>query len=624
MRHSVGPAPVKASEIHPPAEKSCMKPVIYQLVVRYFGNTRGANVVDGDIHENGCGQFADINDRAIAELGRLGVTHVWLTGVLRQATLTDHSSIGLPPDPPDIVKGRAGSFYAVRDCVDVCPDYAVHPERRMAEFEALLGRIHAAGLRVLIDLVPNHVSRNHASDAECFDFGRGDDQSQFFTPTNNFYYLVDPPGRALTLPKPAHWNPPGVVFGGPFEREDGRPGHTPKATGGDDYTQVVQTQPSENIWYETIKLNYGYDFRTQQGHYDPLPRTWRMVDALIAFWQRKGVDGFRCDFAHYVPSEAWAYLIGRARQPNAAAFFMAESYPYPGSADPVHHQSQLIDAGFDAVYHSRAYDALKRIYQGHGVDAYEREMSALDDRSRPHYLEYLENHDERRIPSPIVAHASPGDSGFGSSHAAHQLAPLQLLYSQGPVLVLNGQEVGEPGAGATGFKGDNGRTTLFDYWRMPSFARWVNDHAYDGGQLDSGSAALRRYYRDLLGLCQHPSITGSGYWSLGSRHGADHGPGVSKWLYAFARYAPGSGRLVLVVANFRPDSAEAGQLRVPRELTRAAGVADGTSLHVRLILNEAGAQNDAGPTLSVEALALGGFDARVANQSCNVYALDVG
>ncbi len=602
--------------------KELMKPVIYQLVVRYFGNTRGANVVDGDIHENGCGKFADINDKALAELGRLGVTHVWLTGVLRQATLTDYSSIGLPADPPDIIKGRAGSFYAVRDCVDVCPDYAVQPERRMAEFEALVRRIHAAGLRALIDLVPNHVSRNHSSDAESFDFGRHDDQTQFFTPANNFYYLVEPPGRALTLPKPAHWNPPGVVFSGRFEREDGRRGHTPKATGGDDYARVTLSELTENIWYETIKLNYGYDFRTRQGHYDPLPRTWTMVDAIVAFWQRKGVDGFRCDFAHYVPAEAWAYLIGRARQRDAASLFIAESYPYPGSADPVHQQAQMIDAGFDAVYHSEAYNALKRIYQGHGVDAYEREMAALDERSRPHYLEYLENHDERRIPSPIVANASPGDSGFGGSRAAHQLAPLQLLYSQGPVLVLNGQEVGEPGAGVAGFKGDNGRTSIFDYWRMPSFARWVNDHEYDGGQLDGDEAALRRYYADLLALCQHPSITGSGYWGLRSSNRAGSAPGASDWLYAFARYAPGSGRLLVVVANFRPNAAEAGPVRLPRELTRACGLADGATLLVRLILNEGGTRNDAAVRHSVEALALAGFDANVADQSCNVYALE--
>jgi hypothetical protein len=221
-----------------------------------------------------------------------------------------------------------------------------------------------------------------------------------------------------------------------------------------------------------------------------------------------------------------------------------------------------------------------------------------------------------------VESASPGDSGFGSQSAAHQLAPLQLLYSQGPVLILNGQEVGEPGAGATGFKGDNGRTTIFDYWRMPAFARWVNDHQYDGGQLQIAEAALRRYYRDLLSLCQHPSITGSGYWGLRPYNRADRSAGASDWLYPFARYAPGSGQLVIVVANFRPSSAETGQVRVPRELTRACGLTDGTSLKVRLILNDAGALNQARTKISVETLEATGFEANVSNQSCNVYALE--
>jgi glycosidase len=492
----------------------------------------------------------------------------------------------------------------------------------MAEFEALVQRVHAAGLEVLIDLVPNHVSRSHSSDASSFDFGRSDNQKKFFDRDNNFYYLVDPPGRALELPRPSHWHPGGVEFTGRFAREDGGPGRVPKATGGDDYGKVTDTRPSENLWYETIKLNYGFDFAEQKGHYDPPPRTWTMVDGILAFWQRKGVDGFRCDFAHYVPAEAWSYLIAKARQRRPGAFFMAEAYPYRGSRDPVHHPEELILAGFDAVYHWTAYNALKGVYQGHGLEAYEREMAAIDDRTRPHYLEYLENHDERRIASPVVADSGPGESGFGSSAAGYQLAPLALLYSQGPVLLLNGQEVGETGAGATGFKGDNGRTTIFDYWRMPTFARWVNDHRYDGGQLDAREHALRRFYADLLRLCQHPSILGSSYWGLRYANRAGALPGASDWLYPFARFAPGAGQLVVVVANFRPGSSESGTLRVPRELTAAAGVPAGKPLGVRLILNETGAVDGPTARLSSDVLADMGFDASVSDQACNVYSLE--
>jgi glycosidase len=598
-----------------------MKPVIYQLALRYFGNTGGANRIDGDIHQNGCGKFADVNERALAALVELGVTHVWLLGVPRQATLTDYSDIGLPADPPEIVKGRAGSFYAVRDYADVCPDYALDPRRRMEEFEALVQRIHALGLRVLIDLVPNHVSRNYSSEVANFDLGRADDQSKFFAAANNFYYLVDPPGRALSLPTPAHWHPRGVQFSGRFAREDGSPGHTPKATGGDDYGRIVDTNLTENVWYETIKLNYGYNFTDQKGHYEPIPRTWTMVDAILAFWQRKGVDGFRCDFAHYVPREAWAHLLSRARARNPATFFLAEAYPYEGGLDPVHSERQLLEAGFDAVYHWRAYNALKALYQGGGADAYEREMAALDDAERPRYLEYLENHDERRVASPIVRGVGSGDSGFGSSAAGYQLAPLQLLYSQGPVLLFNGQEVGEPGAGATGFKGDNGRTTIFDYWRMPVFARWVNAHAYDGGQLEAHELALRRFYADLLQLCQHPSIAGSSYWGLRYCNRAGNAAGASDGLYPYARFAPGSGRLMVVVANLRPGSAEHAQVRVPREVTKACEIADGRLLQVRLVLNQQGKQAGPSERLSVEELAMNGFRAAVSEQACNVYEL---
>ena len=404
-------------------------------------------------------------------------------------------------------------------------------------------------------------------------------------------------------------------------REDGSPGHTAKATGGDDYGRILDTRLTDNVWYETIKLNYGYNFRERRGHYDPVPRTWTMMDAVLAFWQGKGVDGFRCDFAHYVPPEAWAHLLSRARARNPAAFFLAEAYPYAGSLDPVHGDGQLLEAGFDAVYHWKAYNALKGIYQGYGMDAYEREMAALDDAERPRYLEYLENHDERRIASPILSGVGAGDSGFGSSAAGYQLAPLQLLYSQGPVLLFNGQEVGEPGAGATGFKGENGRTTIFDYWRMPVFARWVNGHAYDGGQLDTGERALRRFYADLLQLCQHPSVGGSGYWGLRYCNRAGNAPGASDWLYPYARFVPGSGQLLVVIANFRPGAAEQAMVRVPRELSEACGIPDGGRLELRLILNQLGKQAGPSVRLSAGELAASGFPVGVSEQACNVYEL---
>lgn len=544
-----------------------MKPVIYQLVVRYFGNTMRTNTIDDTLEQNGCGRFNDINDAAILALKGLGVTHIWLTGVIRQATMTDHSDIGLPADTPDICKGRAGSFYAVRDYFDVCPDYAVDRSKRLDEFRALLDRLHAAGLKAIIDLVPNHVSRAHTTANLANAFGQRDDQEQFFNRDNSFYYLPQPAGQHLSLTKPAAWNPPGVTFTGTFALEDGGPGSVPKATG----NNVTVPWPQVSDWYETIKLNYGWNFVTNQGDYDPRPRTWDIVDQILAFWQSLGVNGFRCDFAHYVPAEAWTWLLAQARA-RKPAFFFAEAYPNQGSGTPIQDpDTQLIDAGFDAVYDSLTYEALKKLYLGwNSIDAWADHVF-YSQQARPHLVSYLENHDERRVASPVSQQAggNGGESGFGSAAAGYQLAPLQFLHSTNPVMLLNGQEVGEPGAGATGFKGDNGRTTFFDYWTMPLFADWVNDHAYDGGRLNADGVALRAFYGKLLALCQDPAIATGSYWDL--RY-ANH-DGTSSSFMPFARYQPGQGRLLLVVANLHPNSEVQGLIHLPTDLTTAAGLA---------------------------------------------------
>ena len=597
---------------------SSPKPVIYQLVVRYFGNTNTTNQRDGTLDTNGCGKFADVNPAALHGLRELGVTHVWLTGCLRQATLTAYPALGLEADDPDVVKGRAGSFYAVRDYFDVCPDYAQDPAQRMAEFEQLIQRVRQAGLVPLLDFVPNHVARGyHSVVYPDRDFGSGDDRTKFFARDNHFFYLVTPPGQKLTLARPMHWNPSGVVFDSEFAAEDGSPGRPPRASG----NNVTSARPSVYDWYETVKLNYGYNFVDRTGHYEPRPRTWDLMDQILAFWQAKGIAGFRCDFAHYVPGEAWAYLIRQARQRDAAAYFFAEAYPFPGSGDPITDRQQLIDAGFDAVYHDQSYDRLKNIYQGQGtLDNYDREMTLLPAAMRNHSVQYLENHDERRVASPIVPEGGPGGSGFGSAEAGYQLGPLQYLYSAGPVLLLNGQEVGEPGAGVEGYGGNDGRTTLFDYWAMPEFVKWVNGHRYDGGGLSESQRRLRRFHAALFQLCQDPSVRGNGYWGLKYYNRSTHFADCPDDLYSFARFAPASGRLLVVVANFRPVLPVKGRIRIPPELVAAAGLAD--PLCVRLLLDRDGAQP--GPVADVAAgkLVTDGFPVAIASQTAQVYVVE--
>jgi glycosidase len=434
-----------------------VKPIIYQLVVRYFGNVNTRNQRDGTLVVNGCGRFDDVSAVALAGLKALGVTHVWLTGCLRQATLTDYPGLGLPADDPDVVKGIAGSLYAVRDAFDVCPDYATDPTRRLDEFAELIERVHDAGMKVLIDLVPNHVARGyHSVVRPDLDFGLGDDQTKFFARDNHFFYLT---GTRLVLSHPPGWTPPGVVFDGMFPPEDGGPGRTPKATG----DNCESPTPSADNWYETVKLNYGHNFKDGTRDFNPRPRTWDRVDAVLAYWQARGVDGFRCDMAHLVPREAWEFLVGAARGRNPHCFFLAEAYPGGGPGVPVPDPDGLLAAGFDASYHSTAYDALKRIYQGRGSqDDYDATITHLSGAQRAGRLGYLENHDERRIASAVDPGAGPGGSGFGSAAAGYQLAPLQFLFGNGPVLVCNGQEVGEPGTGAAGFSSGGGRTTAFD------------------------------------------------------------------------------------------------------------------------------------------------------------------
>jgi glycosidase len=595
-----------------------MKPVIYQIVVRYFGNTNTTNQQDGTIETNGCGKFADITETALQALKDLWVTHVWLTGCLRQATLTGYPEDGLPSDDPDVVKGRAGSLFAVRDYFDVCPDYARQPANRLDEFGSLVDRVHRAGLKALLDFVPNHVARGYHSVVKPeLDFGTGDDTGEFFLPTNHFFYLVNLPGQKLRLSKPASWNPSGVKFDGEFPPEDGGVGRPPKVTG----NNVTSPNPGTNDWYDTIKLNYGYNFVERTRHYEPRPRTWDVIDQILAYWQAKGVDGFRCDFANYVPAEAWTFLIGQARQRDPNAFFFAEAYvnPFAGSGDPVASLQQLIDAGFDAVYHDPAYDLLKAIYQGKASqDDYHHEM-ALPPIARDHVVEYLENHDERRVASPIALDAGPDNSGFGSAEAGYQLAPLQYLSSSGPVLLLNGQEVGESGAQAEGYQQADGRTTFFDYWAMPEFVKWVNGGRYDSGALSKAQLAIRQFYAALLGLCQDPSVLGDGYWGLKYFNRPERFTDCPADLYSFARFQSGSGRALVVVANFRPGAAVQGRIRMPLELVAAVGLTDDVS--VQLLLDREGKRDGSVATVNAGQLTRDGFPVSVPNQSAYVYAI---
>lgn len=541
------------------------RPRVYLLNLRQFSNTNETRRLNGTLAENGVGKFRDIDAVALRSLRDLGVTHLWLLGVLRHATGTDYSADGLPADDPDLLKGIAGSPYAVRDGFDVCPDYAVDPARRLAEFGELVGRIHVAGLRVLIDFVPNHVARSyHSVVRPDLDFGLHDDRSRFFAPDNNFYYLEGPgPLRLPTVRDGRAISPTCQALGGcdglyDAERVYGR------VTG----NNVASWEPGGGDWYETAKLNYGFDFRggvhgvrtypTVAEPSRPIPDTWRKMDAVLAHWQEFGVDGFRCDMAHWIPMEFWSWAIGRARARKSGTWFLAEAYdddPNKVTGDNV--LVALLQAGFDAVYDHASYRLLKSIYDG---PKWANDLDAVLGASAPVHgaLRYAENHDEVRL-------AHPGNwAGVG---VATGCAVTALLFGigRGPVLLHNGQEVGEPASHPEGFGGGAGRSSLFDYGSMPEMVRWVNGHRYDGGRLSPSQRGLRAAYARILLVLDHEAFTTGEFIPLNGVNIQNPGfgrlPGESAsghWVYAYLR-TPGAGRnAVLVVANLHPAQSLAG------------------------------------------------------------------
>src|SRR5256714_8301749 len=457
---------------------------VYQLFVRLFGNTTQTRKRDGTLAENGVGKFADINDAALAAIRGMGFTYIWLTGVLQQATATDYSEFGQPADDTDLLKGLAGSPYAIKDYFDVCPDYAINPAERLKEFQQLIERLHAHGLKAIVDLVPNHVARSYAS---CMkpdrDFGAcggaagaGDDKTKFFDPHNNFFYLTPdkngPPLRLPTFRDGIALSPTcqlaGAQCDGLFDGET----KFGRVTG----NNCVTWMPQLHDWYETIKLNYGFDFTDPSKSVreypnawspdKPIPDTWKKIDQVIEHWQSLGVDGFRCDMAHMVPPEMWSWTIARARHRAPDVFFMGEAYnddpaKVPGS-DPVLSQLNggqgnvlfdLLNAGFNAVYDAPAYRALKRIYDGSGwANDIDREIA--DDFICHNSIRYAENHDEVRL-------AARGEWGGVGMEIGRPVSAILYGMSRGAIMLYNGQEVGEPGAGAEGFGDNDARTSIF-------------------------------------------------------------------------------------------------------------------------------------------------------------------
>ena len=449
------------------------KLVIYQIFTRLFGNQNSTNKPWGTRDENCVGKFNDITDRALLELKKFGVSHVWYTGIIEHVLMTDYSAEGIRKDNPMVVKGRAGSPYAIKDYYDVDPDLAVDVKNRMQEFEALLKRTHANGLKVLIDFIPNHLAREYQSDAKptgVVDIGQHEDKTITFSPENNFYYL---PGEPFQVPDGVSL-PPGLAAEPYVE-------NPAKATGND----VFEAKPTVGDWYETVKLNYGVDYQNdRRPYFDPIPSTWRRMRDILLFWAKKGVDGFRCDMAEMVPVEFWEWAIPQVKAANPSVVFIAEIY------NPKQYKDYVQTGKFDYLYDKVGlYDALRRLMEGKGTTAditnvWKNESGDISE----HMLRFLENHDEQRIASRFFAN---------DPWVAVPAMTLAATLHTGPVMLYFGQELGVNPTKQEGFQGDDGRTTIFDYWGVPEYQAWTNDGKFDGGKLTDNQKKLRQFYHQL-------------------------------------------------------------------------------------------------------------------------------
>lgn len=528
-------------------EKEPDKIVIYQLMTRLFGNQSATNVLYGTIDQNGVGKFNDINHAALKGIKELGVSHVWYTGVIEHAVLTDYTANGIPLDDADVVKGRAGSPYAIKDYYDVNPDLAVDVSNRMAEFTQLVERTHQNGLKVIIDFVPNHVARAYKSDARpsgVIDLGEQDDKSVSFNPTNNFYYL---PGQSFQVPR--GYTPLG---NNPFPTKDGKFEETPaKVTGNDQFTAT----PGVNEWFETVKLNYGIDIQNERKTYfDPIPDTWVKMKDILVFWAEKNIDGFRCDMAEMVPVEFWNYAIPQVRKINPEIIFIAEIY------NPAQYKNYIDQGKFDFLYDKvQLYDTLRYLIAGQrstaDIATIQQSLTGINDRM----LHFLENHDEQRVASRFFA---------GDPWKAVPAMVISSTIDRGPVMIYFGQEVGEPGLGIEGFQGDDGRTTIFDYWGVPEHQKWMNGGKFDGGLLSMEQKQLRWFYTELLSLVKtNEAIVHGDYIDITTSNIA--AGNINGKVSAYVRH---SGTERLLIINSFNDKEQEAKIAIPSDVVAKMGL----------------------------------------------------
>ena len=533
------------------------KIIIYQVFTRLFGNRNTARVPNGTLRVNGTGKMSDFDAERLRRIHDMGFTHVWYTGVIRHATATDYSKHGIPRQHPSVVKGVAGSPYAITDYYDIDPDLADDIDRRMDEFQLLVDRTHQAGMKVVIDFVPNHVAREYHSIMKpdgVRDLGEDDDTGKHFSPTNNFYYC---PGQPFVSPVQ------------PKEGEEPYVENPAKCTGNDRFDNC----PGRNDWYETVKLNYGIDYCDAGGrsyHFDPVPNTWVKMTDILLYWASKDIDGFRCDMAEMVPPAFWAYATRIVKERYPRIVFIGEVYD-------TNQYRTYIQSGFDYLYDKVGmYDCLRDVIcdrrPASSITYYWQHVDDI----RPHMLYFLENHDEQRIASDFFC---------GSGAKAIPAVIVAALMGNNPFMVYAGQEFGERGMDAEGFSGRDGRTTIFDYWCVDTIRRGY----FDRRHLTQDEMHLQLKYQQILHIANREAAVREGEffdlmyvnpqtWKFNPRH-----------EYAFLRKF--EDEVLLVVANFGPDRVNTSVnipahafdfLGLPEKEVRAIDLLTGQEMNIEL------------------------------------------
>lgn len=547
------------------------KAVVYQVFTRLFGNKNTTNKPWGTIQENGVGKFNDFTDKALTEIKNLGVTYIWYTGVPHHALVNDYTKFGISNDDPEVVKGRAGSPYAVKDYYNVNPDLAVNPAKRLEEFEALIARTHKNGLKLIIDIVPNHIARKYEGKSNPVgtkDFGADDAVNVEYARDNNFYYI---PGQAFQVPTSENYKPlngeKNILIDGKFYENPA------KWTGNGSRLD----KPDSNDWYETVKVNYGikpdgskdfpelpagFDKKSIKEHYEfwkakNVPNSWKKFRDIALYWTAKGVDGFRYDMAEMVPYEFWSYMNSAIKMKNPNAFLLAEVY------NPKEYRNYINLGKMDYLYDKvETYDYLKDIVQGKkspdGLTDIQKGLSDIEH----HMLHFLDNHDEQRLASPEFA---------GTPEKGKPLMVVSATIGTSPTMIYFGQEVGEAGNENAGF-GTHSRTSIFDYIGVPNHQRWMNEGKFDGGQLSQSEKDLRDYYKRLLNFTKNSSALMGKFEEIQTAN-RDKTNGYKEGIYSYVRYS--NLEKLVVVTNFSWVSEASFNLKIPAQIIKNWKLKDG-------------------------------------------------